>query len=101
MEASTTASTGVKIVASPTLAQYDALAADVTWLDKTNSALVVNGTEFAILKGLMHGAHLSATAASIAAELGFRPTMAFDEGIRDLVAWWQAETAPAVLEARS
>ena len=32
---------------------------------------------------------------------GFRPTMPFDAGIRDLVAWWRAETAPAVLEARS
>ena len=68
----TTASTGVKIVAAPTLAQYDALAADITWLDKLNSALVVNGAEFAILKGLMHGANLSATPANIAQELGFR-----------------------------
>ena len=68
----TTASTGVKIVASPTLAQYDALAADVTWLDKLNSALVVNGTEWALIKGVLHGANLSATAASAAQELGFR-----------------------------
>ena len=68
----TTASTGVKIVASPTLAQYDALAADVTWLDKLNSALVVNGAEWAKIKGVLHGAHLSATQQAAAEELGFR-----------------------------
>ena len=68
----TTASTGVKIVASPTLAQYDELAADVTWLDKFNSALVVNGAEWAKIKSALHGADLSATRASAAEELGFR-----------------------------
>ena len=44
----------------------------MTWLDKLNSALVVNGAEFAKLKALMHGANLSATQANIAQELGFR-----------------------------
>jgi len=39
--------------------------------------------------------------AAAARDLGFRPTLPFDEGIADLVAWWRAETAPAVLEARS
>lgn len=68
----TTASSGVKIVASPTLAQYDALAADVTWLDKMNSALVVNGAEWANVKAVMHGANLSASPKSVAEELGFR-----------------------------
>lgn len=68
----TTASTGVKIVASPTLAQYDALATAVNWYDPTEACLVVNGTEYAKIKGVMHGAHLSATPESIAAELGFR-----------------------------
>lgn len=68
----TTASTGVKIVASPTLAQYDALATAVNWYDPTEACLVVNGTEYAKIKAVMHGANLSATPESIAAELGFR-----------------------------
>lgn len=68
----TTASTGVKIVASPTLAQYDALASAVSWYDPTEACLVVNGTEHAKIKAVMHSAHLSATPESIAAELGFR-----------------------------
>ena len=42
-----------------------------------------------------------ASGAAAAADLGFRPTLPFDEGIADLVAWWRAETAAAVLEARS
>lgn len=66
-----TTSTGVKLVASPTLAQYDALAADVSWLDRTTSTLVVNGAEWAKIKGVLHGADLSATPANAAAELGF------------------------------
>lgn len=68
----TTASTGVKIVASPTLAQYDALATAVNWYDPTEACLVVNGAEYAKIKAVMHGANLSATPESIAAELGFR-----------------------------
>ena len=68
----TTTSTGVKLVASPTLAQYDDLAADVSWLDKMNSALVVNGAEWSKIKGVLHGAHLSATPKAAAEELGFR-----------------------------
>ena len=42
-----------------------------------------------------------ASGAAAAADLGFRPTLPFDEGIADLVAWWRAETAAAALEARS
>lgn len=70
----TTTSTGVTLKAAPTLEEYDALATgkDQEWLDKRSSALCVNGAEFAILKGLMHAAHLSATEESIAKELGFR-----------------------------
>lgn len=67
-----TASTGVKLPASATLEQYDALAADTTWLDKLSSTLCVNGAEFAKLKAVMHAAHLSATEESVAKELGFR-----------------------------
>lgn len=66
-----TTSTGVKLVASPTLAQYDDLAADTAWLNKATSALVVNGAEWAKIKGVMHSADLSATPANAAAELGF------------------------------
>lgn len=68
----TTLSTGVKINAAATLEEYDALAADLGWLDKLSSTLCVNGTEFAKLKAVMHAAHLSATEESIAKELGFR-----------------------------
>ena len=68
----TTTSTGVTMPASPTLAQYDNLAADTAWLDKMNSALVVNGAEWAKIKGVLHGAHLSATQQAAAEELGFR-----------------------------
>lgn len=65
----TTASTGVKIVAAPTLAQYDALAAAVDWLDKTTSTLVANGAEWALIKAALHSANLSV--ADAAGELGF------------------------------
>ncbi len=70
----TTLSTGVKIpaVASADIEDYDGLASAVDWYDATESCLVVNGTEHSHIKGLMHAAHLSATAESIAAELGFR-----------------------------
>jgi UDP-glucose 4-epimerase len=33
-----------------------------------------------------------ASGAAAAADLGFRPTIALEAGIRDLVAWWRAET---------
>ena len=70
----TTTSTAVKIpaVGSATLANYDELATAADWFDASESCLVVNGTEFAGIKALMHNAHLSATPASIAEELGFR-----------------------------
>ncbi len=70
----TTASTGVTIpaVGSVTLAGYDGLATAKDWFDPTTSRLVVNGTEYANIKQLMHAAHLSATPENIAAELGFK-----------------------------
>jgi|GEM_PF-1829854 len=70
----TTTSTAVKIPAAgtATLAHYDGLATAVDWFDPTESCLVLNGTEFSAIKALMHAAHLSATPASIAEELGFR-----------------------------
>ena len=70
----TTASTGVKIAAvgTVTLAGYDGLAHAVSWYDPTEACLVVNGTEYANIKQLMHAAHLSASPESIAAELGFK-----------------------------
>ena len=68
----TTVSTGVTLKATPTLEDYDALAAGKDWLDKRSSTLCVNGTEFAKIKAIMHAAHLSATEKSIAEELGFR-----------------------------
>ena len=70
----TTASTGVKIAAvgTVTLAGYDGLATAATWFDLTEACLVVNGTEYANIKNLMHAAHLSATPENMAAELGFK-----------------------------
>lgn len=41
-----------------------------------------------------------ASGAAAAADLGFRPTIDFDAGIRDLVDWWRAESA-VPQEARS
>lgn len=68
----TTASTGVTLPASPTLAQYDELASAKDWYDASNSTLVLNGSEWAKVKGVMHGAHLSAAPQAVAEELGFR-----------------------------
>ena len=70
----TTASTAVKIAAvgTVTLAGYDGLATAATWFDPTEACLVVNGTEYANIKNLMHAAHLSATPENMAAELGFK-----------------------------
>ncbi|MGN0846826.1 MAG: hypothetical protein ACI4RA_05520 [Kiritimatiellia bacterium] len=67
-----TASTAVTLKAAPALADYDALGEGVGWLDKANATLVVNGAEWAKIKGVLHGAHLSATPAAAAEELGFR-----------------------------
>ena len=68
----TTASTAVKLPAAPTLAQYDALASAKDWYDASNATLVLNGAEWALLTSVMHAAHLSATPAAVAEELGFR-----------------------------
>ena len=70
----TTASTAVTLAAvgTVTLAGYDGLAQAVDWFDPAEACLVVNGTEYANIKSLMHAAHLSATPENIAAELGFK-----------------------------
>ncbi|MBR2487793.1 MAG: hypothetical protein IKB52_01585 [Kiritimatiellae bacterium] len=67
-------STAVQIpaVASVALSDYDGLAHAKDWYDPAEACLVVNGTEYATIKKLMHAAHLSATPESIAAELGFK-----------------------------
>ena len=62
----------IPAVGSVTLAGYDGLATAKDWFDPTTSCLVVNGTEYANIKQLMHAAHLSATPENIAAELGFK-----------------------------
>lgn len=69
-----TASTGVTIPAVSTcaLADYDTLATAKDWYDSTVSCLVVNGTEYANIKKVMHAASISATPEAIAAELGFK-----------------------------
>lgn len=67
-----TASTGVKIAASPTLAQYDALASACDWFNPAECVLVLNGAEWVKVKGVLHGSHLSASPQSAAEELGFK-----------------------------
>jgi len=70
----TTTSTAVKIpaVGSVALSDYDGLATAKDWYDPTEACLVVNGTEYATIKNVMHAAHLSATPQAIAEELGFK-----------------------------
>lgn len=70
----TTVSTAVTVpaVGSATIADYDKLATSADWFDPSEACLVINGTEYAAIKALMHAAHLSATPVSIAEELGFR-----------------------------
>lgn len=67
-----TASTGVTLPTTATLANYDGLAHAKDWYDPMQSCLVLNGAEFAALKGVMHAAHLSASLESLATELGFK-----------------------------
>ena len=67
-----TASTAVTLPATGTLTAYDALAHKVDWFDPMQSCLVLNGTEYANLKAVMHAAHLSASPAALAEELGFK-----------------------------
>lgn len=66
-----TASTGVTLPASPTLAQYIALGSDKTWLDKSASCLVLNGAELALVRGVCAAAHLAGSDDEIARYLGF------------------------------
>ena len=67
-----TASSAVKLAAEPTLKDYDALASDISWFDRSEAVLAVNNAELAKIKSAMHSAHLSATFDSIAQELGFK-----------------------------
>lgn len=67
-----TASTGVTLPATATLADYDGLASAKDWYNGMESVLCLNTAEYAALKGVMHGAHLSATPDAMAEELGFR-----------------------------
>lgn len=67
-----TASMAVTLPATGTLTVYDALAHKVDWFDPMQSCLVLNGTEYANLKSVMHAAHLSASPAALAEELGFK-----------------------------
>ena len=67
-----TASTNVTLPSAPTLAQYIAAAADKAWLDKASSALVVNGSELALIRGVCAAAQLAGSDQDIAAYLGYR-----------------------------
>lgn len=67
-----TASTGVTLPASAGLADYDKLATAKDWYNPMECCLVLNGAEYANLKGVMHGSHLSASPAALAEELGFK-----------------------------
>lgn len=67
-----TASTAVTIPASPTLAQYVALAHAVDWADGSLCALAVNNAELAQIKGVFAAAHLAGSLDEIAEYMGFR-----------------------------
>lgn len=67
-----TASTGVTLPATPTLANYMALATAKPWIDGNMATLVVNGAEAAKIKGVFAAAHLVPTNEQIAEFLGFR-----------------------------
>lgn len=67
-----TASTGVTLPATATLADYDTLAAAKDWYNGMDSVLCLNTAEYANLKAVMHAAHLSASQDAMAEELGFR-----------------------------
>ena len=54
------------------LADYDKLATEKDWYNPMDCCLVLNGAEYAKLKAVMHAAHLSASPAALAEELGFK-----------------------------
>lgn len=65
-----TASTGVTLPAAPTIAQYEALAGTVTWLDKASAVLAVNGTEAGLIKGAFFDKGVAGNDQQLAAYLG-------------------------------
>jgi hypothetical protein len=66
-----TASTGVTLPASPTIAQYVALAGALSWLDKASSVLAVNGTEAGLVKGAFFDKGVSGDESALAKYMGF------------------------------
>lgn len=64
-------STAVTLPASPTISEYIAAGANLKWLDKASSALVVNGAELALIKGVFAAANMPVPNSEIAAFLGF------------------------------
>ena len=71
-----TASTSVTLPATATIKDYDGLAHAKDWYDPQQCCLVLNGTEYANLKAIMHAEHLSATPEAMAQELGFKKVIA-------------------------
>lgn len=66
-----TASTGVTLPASPSIAQYTALAGELSWLDKAASVLAVNGTEAGLIKGAFFEKGVSGDETELARYMGF------------------------------
>lgn len=66
-----TASTGVTLPAAPTIAQYEALAGNLAWLDKASAVLAVNGTEAGLIKGAFFDKGVAGDEQQLAAYLGF------------------------------
>lgn len=66
-----TASTGVTLPAAPTIAQYEALAGTVSWLDKASSVLAVNGSEAGLIKGAFFDKGVAGNDQQLAAYMGF------------------------------
>jgi len=66
-----TASTGVTLPAAPTIAQYEALAGTIGWLDKASAVLAVNGAEGGLIKGAFFDKGVAGDEQQLAAYLGF------------------------------
>ena len=66
-----TASTAVKLPAAPTIAQYEALAGDLAWLDKASAVLAVNGSEAGLIKGAFFEKGVAGNEQQLAAYLGY------------------------------
>lgn len=69
-----TTSTGVTVPAIGTavLSDYMNIGADITWLNKSTSALAVNGTALADIKKLFAAGHIIGTDEQLAQFMGFR-----------------------------